>query len=348
MSLSTRHLAFALLGSAVLFATATVPAGAATIELPRSGSATGLIVNPAVGVPFPGVIVWGNGALPRWDRRGAVRTLVGAPPGAARGPCPAPPTVVVDRQLVSGVICNVRASVDGAIDRGFVDSRLRDGVIAQHPASETRALVRRSTVSGDNGYAVGGSAVFVDQSQLTSTNDGIHATGEADGLPSIITNNWIERDGSLIGHNHHDGIQLWQGGNVTIRRNWISGFRTSAILIKSDFERTPGDGPIRNFLIEENYLANPTGHFSVYVRDGGKGRPQYVTIRNNVFGPGSPISTGSVPGNESVFVRTTAERNAAVADGVPGAAAWIVWSNNVYAATGEEIVPGRGWRRYPS
>lgn len=50
MSLSTRHLAFALLGSAVLFATATVPAGAATIELPRPGSATGLIVNPAVGV----------------------------------------------------------------------------------------------------------------------------------------------------------------------------------------------------------------------------------------------------------------------------------------------------------
>lgn len=292
---------------------------------------------------FPGVLVSADGSLPRWDPSAARPDSVGAP-GSPSGACPQPPLFVTAGQLVSGVSCSVPAVVQDAADVEIAGSALDAGVTVHDLTRPARAVVRQSTVGGSN--AVSGSAAIVEHSLLTSTNDGVTLTGGAHGLPSLVENNWIERDGSRVGNNHHDGIQLWQGGNLTIRRNWISGFQVSAILIKSDLEQVPGDGPIRNVLVEENYLANPTGYYTMYVVDGGKGRPQFVTVRNNVFGKGAPISTGASAAGQAVFVRSDAERDAAVADGVAGAAEWVAWTNNVSAATGAEIVPPGGWYRY--
>lgn len=309
----------------------------------QSPSPTGGTEGTPVDIAFPGILVPADGGLPTWNPAGAESDAIGAPSEVDLVACPDPPEIVTAGQLLDGIQCDQTLYVDDAVDAGVVDSVIRNGIRARElRGGPTRAVVRRSTVTGPT--AISGEAVWVDHSHIMSTNDGVTPTGGLHGPPSVIEFNKMERDGSQFGDNHHDGIQLWQGGNVTIRRNWISGFHTAAILIKSDLEQVPGDGPIRNVLIEENYLANPTGYFSVYVRDGGKGRPQFVTIRNNVFGPGTPVSSGDTPQDEATFVRTERQREEAVAAGVADAAEWIVFHGNIDAVTGEEIVPPGGWR----
>jgi hypothetical protein len=223
------------------------------------------------------------------------------------------------------------------------------GTVRVYDSNSTtaRVIVEHSDLAAGAPKSDGafGLALIMRYDTITSTNDGISPTGGAGGPQSLIEYNKITRDGSRIGTEHQDGIQLWQGGNAVIRRNWIDGWNTSAIMLKSDLEWHVGDGPISNVLIEENYLNNPTGQVTLYVRAGHFGRPEYVTIRNNAFGTGAtPISSGSGPSDEAVFVRTERERSDAVAAGDRSAATWIVWSGNYWADTGKEIVPPGGWR----
>ncbi|MDQ1710314.1 MAG: hypothetical protein QOG49_1699 [Frankiaceae bacterium] len=243
--------------------------------------------------------------------------------------------------------------VDGAAEAGVTDSRLGAsfGVSTSNLAT-TRGILRHSTVNTNSNpgmHAVYGASLVVEYCDITGAEDGIDPTGEAS-RPSLIQYNKIHRDGTTVGDAHSDGIQFWQRGHATITRNWISGWSTSAILIKSDI------GPISHISIRENYLANPTGWYVLYVLDGGKGRPTYVDITGNKFGSTGrggrgkayPVMTGENGAAETKFVRTAAQRQTAVAAGNKSAAAWVVWSGNTWADgphAGQEIVPPGGWLR---
>lgn len=244
--------------------------------------------------------------------------------------------VLADRSVPDGVTVYANA-----FDAGVSQCSSRGTLRAA--GDQARLDVLSCDVTASSGNAITGTAAVIRRSDITSTNDGITLTGGAYGPQSVIEYNKIWRDGTRLGDAHMDGIQFWQGGNTVIRRNWISGWSNSAIIIKSDLEADPGDGPVRNVLIEENYLANPSTYYTLYVRDGGFGRPQMITIRNNVFGPGRPISAGSNGDEQAVFVRTEQQRADAIAAGNAQAAEWIVWHGNIDAATGQEIVPPGGW-----
>ena len=247
--------------------------------------------------------------------------------------------LTADDPPMSGFHAENRIMVDGAPDAQLSDCHLPRGVRVHETDLNGHVTVSHCSTGTDTT----GLSLTVRHSNLTSENDGVTPTGGAHGQRSLIEYNLIERDGSRAGDAHHDGVQLWQGGNVTIRRNWITGWHTSAILIKSDLEMEPGDGPITDALIEENYLANPTGYYSVYIRDGGFGRPRMVTIRDNAFGPGTPISAGPNPSSQATFVQDESTRQEAIDGGNDQAAEWIVWYGNYDAETGEEVVPPGGW-----
>jgi hypothetical protein len=244
---------------------------------------------------------------------------------------------------------NTAVSKSTVIVNGGYNTRVTDSILGGmfrvyvSKLSHVRGVIEHSTVMASTGRGatgVTGSSFVAQFNDITAINDGITPTGEGS-HQSVIQYNKIHRDGSVLGSAHHDGIQFWQNGNAVIRRNWISGWQTSAILIKSDLT------PISHITITENYLANPTGYFAVYVRDGGHGRPRYIDITNNAFGPrATPISSGSNKATEATFVRTAARRQAAIDAGNASAAEWIVWSGNYYASgpkKGKEIAPPGRW-----
>ncbi|MDQ1485925.1 MAG: hypothetical protein QOJ62_1618, partial [Actinomycetota bacterium] len=119
-------------------------------------------------------------------------------------------------------------------------------------------------------------------------------------------------------------------------RNWISGWQTSAIMVKADL------GPISNVTIDSNFLDNPTGYYQLYLCSAAHGLTN-VTVTNNAFGKAS--STVSTCGGKVTFVHTEAQRQAAIAAGDKAAAAWVVWNNNYIAGTKTVIVPPGGWAR---
>lgn len=253
-------------------------------------------------------------------------------------------TIKEDDVVVEGV----ETSENGELEVVDVTSTIRESLLGD-----------RVAVRGDQGYAiienndfrsdlraVQGYAFEARFNDITAGLDGLTPTGGPTDEPlperrrTLIEYNWIHRDGSRVEDRHHDGIQLWQGGKLTVRRNLVQGWANAAIILKSD------KAPIDDVVIEDNHLEAPN-NFIVYVRDGGFGRPTGVTIRNNAFGRGSGgdiVSTGNSPDDQAVFVRTEEERAAAVADGVDGAASWVVWDGNYDAETGDEIVPPGGWR----
>jgi len=237
---------------------------------------------------------------------------------------------VVDRVTTEG-LDDAELLIQGARDVVVRRSVLGQSVSVTGSRTGVRPLIEHNTIRAERN-AVKGLSMIVRFNEITSENDGITPTGGPGALPSVITYNRITRDGTQRGDAHHDGIQLWQGGSVTVRRNWISGWRTSAMMIKSDV------GPIRRVRIVGNYLANPTGVYTLYVMSGGFGRPKYVTVRNNVFGPGRPIFSQG-----AVFVRSEEERADAVASGDQSAAEWIVWAGNT-RSSGRPVVPPGGWR----
>jgi len=171
----------------------------------------------------------------------------------------------------------------------------------------------------------------LDHNFITSDGDGIDPTGSG---YKLIEYNKIWRDGSRVGDKHQDGIQFWQGGNALITRNWISGWQTSAIMVKADL------AAISNVTIDSNYLDNPTGYYQLYLCPGGHGITN-ITVTNNAFAKAS--YTASTCGDKVTFVHTEAQRQAAINAGNKSANQWIVWNNNYVASTGAIITPPGGW-----
>lgn len=256
--------------------------------------------------------------------------------------------VRTDNTIVPGVTSLASKAllvVDGAYNAGITDSVV-GGMFEVYPnnPSHVRGYVGHSTVLGAGGAdasnGIVGAAYVAEYNDVTADNDGFSPTGEGS-LPTIIQYNKIHRDGSVNGTNHHDGIQFWQGGNTTIHRNWISGFQNAAVFIKTDYTA------ISHVIVNENYLANPTGYWVTYAVNGGKGRPTFIDYTNNKFssiGAGRPSAISVDAG--TYFVHTAAQRQAAIDGGNPDAAAWIVWSGNRWADgayAGQEIIPPGGW-----
>jgi hypothetical protein len=235
-------------------------------------------------------------------------------------------------------------AVDGGYDTTVTDSVLGGMFrVYSNRLPHVRGVLEFSDVfstSTKAGNGVVGASFVAQFNDITASNDGITPTGEA-AHQTVIQYNNIHRDGTTLGSSHHDGIQFWQNGNAVIRRNWISGWTTSAILIKSDLS------PISHITIDENYLANPTGYFAVYVRDGGHGRPTFIDITNNAFGwRATPLSSGANAASEATFARSAAVRQTAIDAGNTSAAAWIVWSGNYYAdgpKRGKPVPPPGRW-----
>jgi hypothetical protein len=197
--------------------------------------------------------------------------------------------------------------------------------------------VDHSNITAHGGAAIYGWSVYVTNSLITSDQDGITPVNLGGSRQSVIQGNVIFRDGTTIRGYHHDGIQLWQGGNVLVEGNYVHGWATSAIMLKSDH------GPIRNITVTGNWLANETGYVVIYVMNGGHGRPQMVTITDNVIRAGKiPIFTAPPGSPGAVFVKTEQERTAAIRAGDASAAEWIVWNHNV-DASGKPIDPPGGY-----
>lgn len=217
-----------------------------------------------------------------------------------------------------------------AVDTGFRQSLIRG---ALKPGEGDRAVLIDSTVDSQVGSGVSGGSVTMSRSRVTSlTNDGINPVGSSATLPSLIEYSVIERQGSRYKDAHQDGVQMWSGSHVTIRRSRITGWSTSAVLLK------PDRGPVSHVLIEETYLSNTQGFYCLYIRESNFGRPTMVTVRGNVFGDGEAVSAEP----DTVFVRDEATRASAIRRGVSDAASWVVWSGNT-DELGREVPPPNGW-----
>jgi hypothetical protein len=109
---------------------------------------------------------------------------------------------------------------------------------------------------------------------------------------------------------HSDAVQASGATtNVTVRNSILDstgpdGNGNAAAIIKSDF------GPISDISITGSYLNG--GNYTVYVRDGGYGMPTGVRFENNRIGPNRTFGLISTDGP-------------------------IVWTDNVWDATGEPV-----------
>jgi hypothetical protein len=184
-----------------------------------------------------------------------------------------------------------------------------------------------------NGGVFGAGSYTLDHNFITSASDGIDPTGPG---YKVIQYNKIWRDGTRVGDRHQDGIQFTKGGNALIARNYISGWQTSAIMIKADL------GTISNITIDSNYLNNPTGYYQLYLCPDSHSLSN-ITVTNNAFGKAS--STLSTCGTNYTYVHTEAQRQAAIKAGVKNANQWIVWNGNYVAATGAVVAPPGGWAK---
>ena len=182
-----------------------------------------------------------------------------------------------------------------------------------------------------NGGVFGAGSYTLDHNFITSDADGIDPTGPGH---KVIQYNKIWRDGTRVADRHQDGIQFWQGGNALISRNWISGFQTSAIMVKADL------ATISDVTIDSNYLNNPTGYFQLYLCPASHAL-RNITVTNNAFGKAS--FTASTCGTKLTFVHTEAQRQQAIKAGNSAAASWIVWDGNYVAGTDTTVAPPGGW-----
>ncbi|MDQ1709102.1 MAG: hypothetical protein QOG49_487 [Frankiaceae bacterium] len=246
-----------------------------------------------------------------------------SPPIASASP-PAAPTAATPSSAGFNPLTNDWTTVGGKSSGARLGNH---GTVIKH---------RTIAASGTGNTGIFGSSFTAEYNDITADEDGVDFIGNG---PFLVQYNRLHRDGTQFGDAHHDGIQSWVGKDVTIRRNWIDGWETSAILIKTDV------GPISNVLIEENYLGNLSGGWSLYVVDAatGFGRPTFVDVINNRFrSANGTIASGSEWGSQATFCHTRAQRQAAIDGGNADAAGWIVWSGNRWAdgpLAGHEIAP---------
>ena len=215
---------------------------------------------------------------------------------------------------------DVTASTDGAT--------LTDCNIGTLHVNSAGTTVQDCTV---NGGVFGTGSYTLDHNFITSDADGIDPTGPAH---KVIRYNKIWRDGTRVADRHHDGIQFWQGGNALISRNWISGFQTSAIMVKADL------ATISDVTIDSNYLNNPTGYFQLYLCPASHAL-RNITVTNNAFGKAN--FTASTCGAKLTFVHTEAQRQQAIKAGNTAAPSWIVWDGNYVAGSHTTVAPPGGW-----
>ena len=222
------------------------------------------------------------------------------------------------------------ASVDGDITDVITDGSALSGchVDVLHLNAQN-LTVTGCTITG----GVSGDGSFtLTHNDITSQTDGIDPTGPG---YKVIESNKIWRDGTRVGKRHEDGIQFWQGGNALISGNWISGWQTSAIMLKADY------GVISNVTIDSNYLNNPTGYYQLYLCRSSYNL-ENITITHNAFGK-SRFAVGTCD-DKYTFVHTEQQRAAAIAAGNPAAIYWVVWNRNYIVGTGATVPPpGGSW-----
>jgi hypothetical protein len=221
-----------------------------------------------------------------------------------------------------------RVKADGKIMAASTGVSLSNCSIGVFHADADGLSANNCTISGG---VFGSGSYTLDHNFITSQADGIDPGGNG---RKVIQYNKIWRDGTRVGDKHQDGIQFTGGGNALITRNWISGYGTSAIMVKADL------GTISNVTIDSNFLDNPTGYFQLYLCPDGHSLSN-ITVTNNAFGKAS--STLSTCGSNLTFVHTEAQRQAAIKAGNKAATNWIVWNGNYVAATGAVVAPPGGW-----
>lgn len=300
---------------------------------PPTSGGTGRAVNVPAGANYtPGVGVF-NPLTHDW-------TTSGIEAGTTLTPYAGPSTISANDTVYEGVNLSASSVTISGDRSGFRNSQFTKSVIL---AGGSFGLMEHCTTPSHPALQVFGG---VDASGVVrycdidpDLVDGVRITW--DGVnDSIVEYNIIWRDnpvyaGASNNPEHHDGIQVWEGGHITIRRNWIDGYlHTSCILVKPDLGATSG------ILIEENYLnsvyvPSPSagGFYAMQIRSStgsGGTYPEYVTVRNNVFGPDMGASHVLIDPSNHHFCRTEAERDAAVAGGDATAKRWIVWEENNY------------------
>ena len=173
---------------------------------------------------------------------------------------------------------------EGAHNGRLVDSVVRSGgpypVRANYGATEVvlehcEIDGRRST--NNNGGVAGGN-ITVRYCELHSHTDSAKVTSN-----SVWEYNWLHTNGTWGTDAHPDGLQSTGGTNIVVRRNFIDmpnapTGNNSAMHFQATFR------PLRDILIEENYLNG--GNYTVYVRadDRGHGDPENVRILDNRMG----------------------------------------------------------------
>lgn len=225
------------------------------------------------------------------------------------------------------VLDDVRGMAVGPQSFGFmaVNQTLAAGI----SIGVKRALVDQCSVTATGAArAIEAASGIVRGCYLTGSQDGLAFTGGTASAPSLIGDCHVIGPGQQVADYHQDGVQLWTGGYLAIRRSVLTGWMNSAVFIKSDL------GSIDSVVIDSCALACGT-YYPVYVREGGYGRPTNVTVTNCVFDAykAAPISTGSNPTTETKFVHTEAQRTDPT---------WIVWNGNT-RPDGTVIAPPGGW-----
>jgi hypothetical protein len=230
----------------------------------------------------------------------------------------------------------------------------------------------------------GGSTLPIGQAgaetDFTSSGAGILYLGYIDGLHSDAIQFW--QDGFCrIFRNRIEGFA---NAGIIIKSDKYPSRDANGVFISNDPPPgIPADpttlSPIEQIVIEENWFRKVgfMDGYQIQVRSGDassnawKQRPRYITIRNNWFDRtyANNMNGGTNVGDEATYVRTEAIRDAAVAAQIatpsllttreqsvasggaglrPGsgdARCWIVFHDNRYDDTGEEVPPplGVGW-----
>lgn len=154
--------------------------------------------------------------------------------------------------------------------------------------------------------------------EVTNTFDGFKGHGDCD-----FQWNWFHDDDfqtfSDGTYTHNDAVQVSSGNNVTISNNRVENWKGN-----SGFFIDPDQGTESGITISNNYITN-TGNYPIYVQQSTSttafGLPDQVTITGNVIG-----------------IRRTDE------DPTWGPmlsevhATHLVWSNNTFGPTGQQIL----------
>jgi hypothetical protein len=128
--------------------------------------------------------------------------------------------------------------------------------------------------SPDGNAALGFDSITVRRADIHNVTDGPHP-----GDNSIIEDSYVH-DLFGCGICHNDAIQTAGASNAVLRHNTFineASGKNSAVRIATE------QGPVRNFLVENNLLAG--GNYAIQVRSQGFGFPSGVVVTGNRIVP---------------------------------------------------------------